>query len=328
MDIGTEAQAATEPMTLEQMAESLIEPEANEDADDETTNAPDTEEDQTEVDEDDAEDAEDAEDDADADEDGIDEETEDSEEQLFTVKTDGKTERVTLDELKRGYSGQKYIQSGMADVAEARKQVEAQQSEISQATQQLNYLIQAAQQGAFVPPTPPDAAMLQTDPIGYMEQKAKFDQQAAQYNQNLTLYQQQQQAAQQRQQADYQSYLAEQRTLLHQAIPELADESKSPAIQQKMADVGMSFYRFTQEELQGLSDSRFGKALYDLMKYQELLSAKEKVIVKAKKAPPVAKAGAKTDQKRGISRKQRERLKKEGSIDAAMSLMIDPNFKG
>ena len=68
-------------------------------------------------------------------EDESDEETEDSEDdedtedaaqegQSFTVKVDGQEVAVTLDELKQGYSGQKYVQKGMQEAAAQRKQAE------------------------------------------------------------------------------------------------------------------------------------------------------------------------------------------------------------
>ena len=68
-------------------------------------------------------------------EDESDEETDNSEDdedtenavqegQKFTVKVDGQEVAVTLDELKQGYSGQKYVQRGMQEAAMQRKQAE------------------------------------------------------------------------------------------------------------------------------------------------------------------------------------------------------------
>ena len=50
--------------------------------------------------------------------------TEEPAQQLYTVKVDGKTKQVTLDELTRGYSGQAYIQQGMEQLASAKKQMQ------------------------------------------------------------------------------------------------------------------------------------------------------------------------------------------------------------
>jgi hypothetical protein len=322
-ELSTGADAATEPMSFEQMAESLIEPEAEEETQDdhaEATDAPDTEEDQTD-DGDDDQSADDADEDGEQDDD--EQETEaDSEAQLFTVKVDGKEERVSLEELQRGYSGQQYIQQGMQQVAEARKQVETYAQSMQQQQQQLDYLVQAAQQGAFVPPTPPDPSLLQSDPVSYMQEKAIYDQQAAAYQDHLQAYQGQMQQQQQQEQEQRNAFLQEQRRQLHEAIPDLADSEKSPRLQAKMADVAMSKYGFSMEEVRALEDSRYARALHDLMRFHELTGKGETVAKKAEKARPVAKAGAKTDQKRGQARKKRDRLKQTGSIDAAMDLMI------
>lgn len=320
MDDGTPQ--GTEPQTLEEMAETLVEPEAeNEDAD-ETTDAPDTEEDQTEVEED-ADDGDDGEDPEPLEDDDDEEDEAEDQEPLFTVKVNGKDEQVTLGELQRGYSGQQHIQRGMQEVAESRKALEADQQAIAQQRQQLDYLIQAQQAGAFVPPTPPDMAMLQNDPIGYMEAKATYDQQAAEYQNAVYQYQEQQHFAQQQQAQQHQAYLHEQSRLLKEAVPEFADETKAPALIQKITSVAMNEYGFSQEELQALADSRYGRALYDLVQYQELKARQGKAVAKAKKAPPIAKAGAKTDQTRSKSRKNRERLRASGSDADAMAMMLN-----
>ena len=51
----------------------------------------------------------------------IEEEEPTVQQELYQVKIDGEDREVTLDELKRGYSGQKYIQKGMSDVAAQKK---------------------------------------------------------------------------------------------------------------------------------------------------------------------------------------------------------------
>lgn len=315
--------AGTEPMTLEQMAEALVEPEAEEESShDETADAPDTEEDQPEVEEA-ADDAEAGEDEPEEVENEEDEEEDDSPETpLFTVKVDGKDEQVTLEDLQRGYSGQKYVQRGMQENAEARKQINEQAQIAAQQLQQLDHLIQGAQSGAFIQPTPPDPAMLHADPIGYMEAKAAYDQQAAEYQNTVNAYNQQVQWQQQQQEAQQQSYLAEQRDLLVQAIPEFGDQEKAPALTQKLTTTAMSHYGFGQDELQALADSRQARVLYDAMRYHELVSKQTKAVKKVSKAPPVAKAGAKTDQRRSKARQQRDRLRKSGSDADAMGMMF------
>ena len=42
-------------------------------------------------------------------------------EELYTVKVDGSEQEVTLEDLKRSYSGQAYIQKGMQETADSQK---------------------------------------------------------------------------------------------------------------------------------------------------------------------------------------------------------------
>lgn len=311
----------TEPIkTFEQLAESMIEPEPQEAAD-ETADAPDIEEDQTEA----------AEAPDDVEQDGVEpeEDSDDSEDDAgseqpttYSVKVDGQEVEVTLDDLKRSYSGQQYIQKGMKEAAEAKKQAEAQYQAHQQQQQQLQQLVQFAQQGGFVPPTPPDMKLLQSDPIGYIEAKAQYDQQAAEYNTALQQYQEMQSATQRQQQEARNAYLAEQQALLQQAIPDIVDPEKGPVLQRKIREVGTGKYGFSDDEISSLTDSRMARVLYDAMRYHDLMKNTERAKAKAEKARPVAKAGAKTDQSSGEARKKRDRLRAEGSDEAALAMML------
>ena len=113
-----------------------------------------TDDDQTyadEIDDEGVDDVEASSDDIDDDE-GIEIEESDVGPELYTVKVDGEERKVTLDELKREYSGQKYIQKGMQENAELRKQYEELTQQTSQERQMLAQMIQQLQvQG--IPPT-------------------------------------------------------------------------------------------------------------------------------------------------------------------------------
>ena len=63
----------------------------------------------------------------------------------YKVKVDGIETEVTLDELQRGYSGQKYIQKGMAENAETKKTLEEAQQQMTQERQRLTQLVQQLQ---------------------------------------------------------------------------------------------------------------------------------------------------------------------------------------
>ena len=103
------------------------------------------------------------------------EEPEDAEQpNTFTVKIDGTEVEVTLDELQRGYSGQKYIQKGMQEVADLRKKAETANATLASAGEAVLALYQQMQAPGFAqPPTPPDETLIESDPIGYTQDKAR-----------------------------------------------------------------------------------------------------------------------------------------------------------
>lgn len=66
--------------------------------------------------------------------------------QSFKVKVDGQEVDVTLDDLKRAYAGQGYIQKRMEEVANVRKASEAEFMALNQERAQLAQALTAVQQ--------------------------------------------------------------------------------------------------------------------------------------------------------------------------------------
>src|SRR6056300_243314 len=210
---------STEPMTLDQAAEALVEPETTEEVvetesqsasepeaelEEEQPEADSFDEDETEDDDDDEPESDDADDEGDEDyEDDVDEseDEQDPEAELITVKVDGVEEQVTLEDLKRGYSGQKYVQQGMQKAAEARKEAEAVFNALMSERQKLAELVNSVQQGNLTPPKEPSRELFDSDPIGYMEAKMNYDEQMQQYQQQQQQFEQLSAQQQQEQQA-------------------------------------------------------------------------------------------------------------------------------
>jgi len=72
-------------------------------------------------------------------------------------------------------------------------------------------------------------------------------------------------------------------------------------------------------------DHRAIRVLRDAMRYQEIKDGKERAVQKAKPKPSkVVKAGAKkTSSNRNQGRQARSKLKRSGSINDAMSLILE-----
>ena len=96
----------------------------------------------------------------------------------YTVKVDGQETQVTLDDLKQGYSGQKYVQQGMQNVAAQKKEAEAVYTALTNERQQLAELYQSLQNGNIsAPPVKPTKELFDADPIGYMKQNLEYEEQ-------------------------------------------------------------------------------------------------------------------------------------------------------
>ena len=324
-----------EATTLEQAAESLLStseaPEAQgdnlSDAVDQITEASD--DDQIEEveaaaeSEDDVEASdEDYDDDQIDDEDLVEAEAEDT--VLYTVKVDGKEEQRTLDQLKQGYAGQSTIGRGLQENAQVRKQLEHERAVLAQQQQQVVQLYQQAQEGGLQAPTPPSRELFESDPIGYMEEKLKYDEAKAGYDQQLFQIHQVQQQTQQQQAQAHQSYLQEQAEILRQHIPEIADPERGEKLKGDLMQVGMD-YGFTAEEMAHVSDARYVRALNDARKYRELVAKRKQAQQKGEKARPVVRAGAKKtpDGQAATRKKAQSRLQKTGSINDALGLILN-----
>ncbi len=320
-----------ESTTLEQAAESLLStsdaPEAQgdnlSDAVDEITEPTGEEVEVAEESEDDIEASdEDFDDDQIDDEDLVEVEAEDT--TLIPVKVDGKEEQWTLDQLKQSAAGQAAINKRFQEAAEARKQIEQQAAALQQQQQQFMQLYQQAQQNGVQEPTPPSRELFDSDPIGYMEEKLKYDEAKVQYDQQMyQVHQMQQQQSQQQAQAQ-QAYLQEQAEVLKQHIPEIADPEKGAQLKNDLMQIGMD-YGFTAEEMAGVSDARYVRALNDARKYRQLVAKRKQTQQKGQKARPVVKAGAKktADGQAATRKKAQTRLQKTGSINDALGLILN-----
>lgn len=260
--------------------------------------------------------------DADIEADDIEEET--VEPEYYTVKSDGKEETVTLDQLKQSYSGQSAINKRFQEVAEMRKQVEQKTSDILQREQMVNYLYNQSQQQGFIsPPKLPDQALAESDPVSYMEQRAKYDADLQSYQQQQVQMQQLQYQQQQQADQQHQAFVREQGEIIKSKIPELSDPAKSTNHWQSLMSSAKE-YGFSDEEIAATADARYIQMANDAMKFRRIVANRKKAEAKSKKAKPVVKAGAKkvADPEGSLKRKQFQKLQKTGRIEDAIDLIL------
>ena len=260
------------------------------------------------------------------DDDETDDEADSEEPVYFTVKVDGKEEQVTLEDLKRGYSGQKYVQKGMQEVAANRKQTEEVYSALLAERQQLVEMYQQMQQGQFLSkPNPPSDDLLSDDPIGYIEQKARYDKAMEQYNQQQVKMSQIMQQSEQARERAVQAYLQQEMQSLANVIPDFGDAQKATKLKGKLLDGGQNFYGYTEEEIGSIMDHRAIRVLNDAIKYREIVAGKSKAEQKAKGAKPVIRPGAKKVQNTNVKAMERRKakFKTSGRIEDALALIVN-----
>lgn len=244
----------------------------------------------------------------------------------YTVKVDGKVKQVTLDELRRGYSGQAFIQQGMEQLAEARKAMQAEYQSLQSERQQIAEVMGKVQSGqGLTMPKPPAKELLDRDPIGYMQAKVAYEEQVAEYQRTMAQYQQIQQQQVQQTEAQHKAYLQQQLQILQQAVPEFADPQKAPAYRDKLLQAGQNYYGFDPQELGAIADARYLNVLNDAMKYREIKAARGEVDQKAQNARPVVKPGVKRNERTSQQKKAREavtRMRQTGSVDDVAKFLL------
>lgn len=254
------------------------------------------------------------------------EDDENTQEPLHTVTVDGKEEQVTLEDLKRGYSGQKYVQQGMEEAAQERKQAQDAFNALAQERQQLGQLFNQFVNGQIMPPpVAPPMEMLQSDPIGYMEQKAYFDQAIGQWNQQMQGIMQQFQPSQ-AEQGIQKAYAEREAAKLQEIIPELKDEAKAGELKAQVAKAA-EHYGFSPQELSAVVDHRTLHVLIDAARYREVVRGRAEADKKAAPAKnrgrPVKSGSKKVGTKMAAAQRQKNRLKQTGRIEDALDLMFN-----
>lgn len=309
---------ATEPKTDDQWADSLL----TDDTVDETTEAAPLE--ATAIDE--PEPLETEEPDDEQEDEGEAETAGHEEPQRFTVKVDGVDVEVTLEDLKRGYSGQSYIQKGMKEAAEARKAIEAQSQALQAEQKRVLDLAKAIQTQGLMPyPKAPDPNLVNTDPVGYIKKQAQYDAQMRAYQEQqgqIRSLQQQQSEAEKHSRA---ALLMQQSAILAERIPDFANPETAAKAKDKLLRIGKEAYGYSETELAGITDARAVQVLHDAAKWREL-QASTAAAKKTPDAPRTMKPAARRPEPAQLAAaKLAQKARTSQSIDDWAAAILTPN---
>jgi len=249
--------------------------------------------------------------------------TELEEPELHRLKVQGQELEVTLDELKAGYSRDSDYRQKTHSLGMEKRDLENQKSSLRQSydtrLSELNELIATADATVRQRQGSEDLQRLyEEDPTA----AAKLDYQLRQETRQLEEVKSKARDAQAKQ---YNEFLATQRELAAQHIPEYTDPNKSDQFKYNMRKT-LQNYGFNDQEIGNLADHRFLMVAKDAMSYQNLKDKKPIVQKKVANAPKVVKAGvakSSTSSGREQIRQKIGKLAKTGHLKDASNAILD-----
>jgi hypothetical protein len=339
-------EAPSGPMTDDQAIAALASLDADDDPVEETTEKPGKASgDEAESDEADADEADGSaehqpeSDEAEAEDEDPGDADDQAEEQSSVIGDDTKVElpdgaKVALKELKQGYLRQQDYTRKTQELGNDRKaarqlidQLNGYAPAIIERLQLADGLVQYAM------PKPPPQEMRDTDPVGYMDLKDRYQEAMADFSQRVQAIREGMQGIQGINSAHSQILTAEElanaRERLREILPDLNDAKKAPAIKAKVAAAAKRV-GFKAEDIDTWTDPRLVHLAYLANRALALDEAKPKVAKKVEGKSPVAKPGQRPN--KGGSDKQLEyartmkRLRATGSGEdavKALSLLDD-----
>jgi hypothetical protein len=251
---------------------------------------------------------------------------------LIPVKIDGKVEKVTLDELKKGYSRTKVFTQKTQEVAEKRKAVEALEAQIQAEREQLRAALEQVTT-AETDPEPNWEELAATDREEYLFQRQVWqDKQAKRDKLNAVA-----QELARRNKADAERQMAERITAEKEKLVEKIPAWKDPEVAKKELATIKSYLLergFTEEETAQVYDHRLVLVLKDAARYKVLLAKGKDALAPAPKKTPatgpktLTPGGGKPVPKVHVERKVAlDRVKKTGSTtDAATAMGTIPGL--
>ena len=268
-----------------------------------------------------------------SDEDLVDNEetTTENEQELFDITVNGKVQKVSLNELKEGYSkGSDYTKKTM-ELGEQRRSLDSELDAISKDKQAVKQMreeyaqkLQVVEQNLQTDENIDWVTLAQTDPTDYAVKKAEYDRKK---ELQLQVQQEKQKLAQEQrkeQERIYQKHIENERGKLIEVMPIFGDQKKAPKLMKDISEFAMK-QGYTEQEVSMVVDHRAVRTLHDAMKYNQLL---EKKNLQGKKVKPISRVVSSegknntrsTDKQVRVNDRMKQ-LKKSGNVKDAEKLL-------
>jgi len=174
-------------------------------------------------------------------------------------------------------------------------------------------------------PQKPNADLLNSDPIGYMQENARYEAELEGYTAQQTQISEVTQRQSAMQQQAKQVYLQEQVQRLQAEIPEFANPETAAPLRDKLFKMGTENYGYSPDEMGEVTDSRAVKVLMDAMKWRELQSGKAAAKTAPKPSQSIKPTGRRQQPQRVARDKQLAKARSSGSLDDFAAAMLAPD---
>lgn len=309
----------------EEAQQELIEDDAPEPTEEETTEGEVEAEAESEFEEGDAEEG-DVEDEEEA-------EGEDQQQpEMVSVTVDGETFEVTLEEAAQGYQRQSAFTKGMQKNAEDRKALEAEKNETRQYRDAYRQGLQQIQQYFEQTSSEPNWDELrETHSADEYARKWTDYQRLQERKKQISAENERIGQQQQAEQVElWKTHLGQQSELMLDKIPQWRDEGLRQTERAELIDFAVKEYGYTQEEINQASDHRAIKALYDSWQLSKISDQAKTAKKKVRAAPKTPKAGTprtKKEVQASARRKRRAAFDQAPSFKNAVDYLIQSGNK-
>ncbi len=227
--------------------------------------------------------------------------TTETDEQLYEVKVNGETIKVTLDELQSGYAKDSDYRQKTSKLSEERKSLEEERQkildEMNVANQKKSEYVKRLEEvvGNFKPPSISDAELerlFEEDPTEYVKAQAMVTKERERQMKLKAELEKEKQDQALEYQKKMKVVLQNEQQKLIEKIPALADPNKAEKIRNDIKSF-LTSQGYTESELVNLTDHRTVLVAYNAMQLDKLKKAKLDG-KKVKRVPRVTASGSQT----------------------------------
>lgn len=229
----------------------------------------------------------------------------------------GEEEYYTGEELADGWMRQKTFTQKTQQLAEQRKEMEAERAKVSQEREQ--YQLGLQQYLSQPEPQPPSEELFETDPLAYMKAKDDYRDALAQRSQAQAELHRVEGERMREANLQRQEYLQRESEKLTNLIPEWRDETVATKEKQAIKEYGLSL-GYSNEEMDSIGDSRAVALMRKALMFDSMTQKGQAKLKQNPEGVPMLRPGGQQPQRRlSEFHKAKMKLAKTGRHEDATS---------